>query len=150
MSAPEDAPVLPEPADVVEQQLVLLLRRARAGFEQLAREVHPGLEPAAYAILHLVAAQEATTVTALAERLSVGKPTLSRQVAALVELGLLERRPGQDGRSVQLRLTAEGRVRFTTARRRRQEQFRGLLAEWDEPDVVALGALLGRLNSLAW
>lgn len=138
-----------DPAEQVEQQLVLLLRRARAGFEQVAREVHPGLEASAYGILHLVDTGTATTVTQLAERLGVGKPTVSRQVTALEALGLVER-VADGSRTVQLQLTGDGRARFRSARRRRQQRFRRLLGSWPADDVAALGDLLTRFNDLDW
>jgi DNA-binding MarR family transcriptional regulator len=137
------------PVDAVEQQLLLFLRRARSGFDQVAKEVHPGLDIAAYGILCLIQGGEATTVTKLAERMLVGKPTVSRQVTALEKLGLISREPTQAGRrTVGLSLTPEGRVRLTSARTRRQEQFRVLLSEWTEDDVRTLGDLLARLNQL--
>ena len=146
----QDAGVVTD-AEVVEQQLVLRLRRARTWFGQLARDVHPDIDAAAYGILRLVDNGEATTVTALAERLSVGKPTVSRQVSALEELGLLERLPAEPGsRLVHLRLTDVAASRFAAARARRVEEFRGLLGEWTEQDVATFGALLTKFNALAW
>jgi DNA-binding MarR family transcriptional regulator len=150
-SAADDNSSLDDATALVEQQLVVLFRRARAGFEQLAREVHPHLDVAAYGILHLIGHGDATTVTALAERLAVGKPTVSRQVSALEQLGLVTRqRSRTDTRAVQLRLTPEGRVRLDTARLRRQARMRELLAEWDIDEVAALGELLARFNGLPW
>jgi DNA-binding MarR family transcriptional regulator len=143
------APVAAHPVDVVEQQLLLFLRRARSGFDQVAKEVHPDLDIAAYGILCLIEGDEATTVTALAERMLVGKPTVSRQVTSLEKLGLVTREPaGPGGRTVTLRLTGEGRVRLNSARARRQHQFRMLLSDWTDDDVHTLGDLLARLNQL--
>jgi len=144
-------PPAPHEVEVLEQQLALLFRRARAGFESLAREVHPGLEAGAYVLLHLIDSGTAVTVTGLADRLSVGKPTVSRQVSALVRLGLLVRQPAaDDGRAVTLGLTAEGTARLGLARDRRQEQFRSMLGQWDRADVAALAGLLERFNELSW
>lgn len=138
------------PVEVVEQELVLLFRRARAVFEQTAREVHPGLDVSAYGLLFLIDTGEATTVTALSGRLGVGKPTVSRQVSALEKLGLVSRSGSEDDRrAVRLALTAEGGTRLGQARARRQEGFRTMLAQWDPADVAALGDLLHRFNQLA-
>jgi DNA-binding MarR family transcriptional regulator len=137
------------PVDAVEQQLLLFLRRARRGFDQVAKEVHPDLDISAYGILCLIHGGEATTVTNLAVRMLVGKPTVSRQVTALEQLGLVTREPTEAARrTVRLRLTSEGRVRLTSARARRREQFRVLLSEWTDDDVRMLGDLLARLNEL--
>lgn len=157
MSAPGDLPGQAagggrlQATEVVERQLLLLFRKVRAGFEQLAREVHPGLDAAAYGILQLIDTGAATTVTTLAERLSVGKPTISRQVTALEKLGLLTRQPAHArSRAVQLRLTDEGRVRLEGARSRRQERFRVMLEGWPLQDVRTLGELLDRFNQSVW
>jgi DNA-binding MarR family transcriptional regulator len=140
---------LPQAAETVEQQLLLLFRTARAAFERLAKDVHVGLDAAAYGVLHLIDTGEATTVTTLATRMLVGKPTVSRQVSALEKLGLLSRELGTS-RTVQLRLTDEGQLRLGAARARRREGFRNLLSEWEVADVVALGDLLTRFNQLDW
>ncbi|MCW2620859.1 MAG: transcriptional regulator, MarR family [Frankiales bacterium] len=139
-----------EAADGVTRELGLLLRRARAMSETLAREVHPGLDASAFAILHLVACGEATSVTDLAARLSVGKPTISRQVTALEQLELVRRRPAaQDRRAAVLELTEMGRASFAAARASREERFRRLLAGWSAADLELFAGLLGRLNRLA-
>ena len=132
----------------LEQQLLLLFRRARTDFQQVAREVHPVLDPAAYGLLHLVASGEADTVTALAEVLGVGKPTVSRQVAALERLGLLARGAAEtDRRGVRLGLTGDGRTRFEAARARHRAAVREQLSSWPAGDVPALVGLLTRLNA---
>lgn len=138
-----------EAVDRVEQELLLLLRRARSRFEQLASEVHPGLDAAAYGIMQLIHSGTATTVTEVAGRLSIGKPTVSRQVTALEELGLLHREhAATDRRAMELRLTPDGLARLTETRTRSKERFRGLLGEWPVDDVNALGELLARFNRL--
>ena len=138
-------------AQGVEQELIVLLRRSRARLEQVAREVHPDLEAAAYGILHLVGTTEAATVTEIAGRLGVGKPTVSRQVSALERVGLLERRPSStDRRAVELALTEEGTRRLHAARSSRQQQLRQLLDTWDVPDVEELARLLGKFNAADW
>jgi DNA-binding MarR family transcriptional regulator len=134
---------------LVAHELGMLRRRARAVSETLAREVHPELDASAFALLHLIACGEATSVTDLAARLSVGKPTISRQVSALEQLQLVRRHPAErDRRTSVLELTAEGRRSFASALRSREERFRHLLADWPLADLEVLGELLGRLNQL--
>lgn len=138
-----------EAVDEVAREMLLFLRRARAGYESIAAGVHPALDAAAYGILSLIDSGTAPTVTALAERLSVGKPTISRQVTALESLGLVHREPStEDRRAMDLRLTDEGIARLTAARARSKEQLRALLGEWPLGDVETLGELLGRFNRL--
>jgi DNA-binding MarR family transcriptional regulator len=140
----------PHATDGVAQELGMLLRRARTVSETLARDVHPGLDASAFTILHLIGTGEATSVTDLATRLSVGKPTISRQVTGLEQLDLVLRRPAeQDRRAAVLVLTAEGCTRLADATQARNAWFRQLLADWPVSDVRVLGELLGRLNQLA-
>ncbi len=138
------------PVDVLEEQLVVLFRRARAGFERHARALHPELDAAAYGLLHLIDSAPAPTVTDLATRLSVGKPTVSRQISALEQLGLLTReQPDAGRRTTLLKLTPDGRARLQNARDRRRQQLQFLLADWPTSDVETLIRLLARYNQLS-
>jgi DNA-binding MarR family transcriptional regulator len=135
--------------DAVQDELVLLLRRIRARFAHLARDIHPEVDAGAYAILHLVHSGQATTLTGLADQLGVGKPTLSRQISALEDLGFLERvTTPQDRRVAALALTAEGTRRMGDIRDARDERFRALLHEWPVEDLATFARLLGRFNAL--
>ena len=139
-----------DPAEKLERELGVLLRRARAFSAQLTRDVHPRLEPGAYGLLVLLAASGGGRMTDLAAALGVGKPTVSRQVAVLERLGLVERTPdAADARAQTLRLTADGAARVETARAARREVFRSRLARWPDSDVEALADLLHRFNALA-
>ncbi|MGZ4516898.1 MAG: MarR family transcriptional regulator, partial [Mycobacteriaceae bacterium] len=79
------------PHDAVEHEMAVLFRRARSFSRELAREVHPGLEPAAYALLLRVEELGSVRLTDLASFYGVGKPTVSRQLALMQELGLVQR-----------------------------------------------------------
>lgn len=85
----------------LERELAVFLRRARASSGELAREVHPDLEPAAYGLLVRLADAGAQRATDLAGYFGVGKATMSRQLHALEKLGLVAREPDPaDGRAV--------------------------------------------------
>ncbi|MGW4463284.1 MarR family winged helix-turn-helix transcriptional regulator [Micromonospora sp. NPDC004704] len=138
----------PEPLRAVEHELTVLLRRARAVSWEVAREVHPHLEPNAYGLLLLLFRSGPTRLTDLAAELGIGKGTLSRQIAALAELGLVRRQPDPvDGRAALLDLTEEGQRRFADARRARQEQLHRALAGWPTADQVEFARLLSRYNA---
>lgn len=148
VDAPADAPA-DDPADQLERELGVLLRRARTFSAQLTRDVHPLLEPGAYGLLVRLAASGGERTTDLAAALGVGKPTVSRQVAVLERLGLVERTPDSaDARAQTLRLTPDGAARVESARAARREVFRSLLARWPDDDVAALADLLHRFNAL--
>lgn len=135
--------------EALELELAVLLRRARAFSAQIAREVHPDLEPGAYGLLVRLAATGGERLTDLAAAFGVGKPTVSRQVAVLERLRLLERTPDpDDARAQVLRLSPDGAARLESARSARRERFRGLLARWPETDVESLARLLQRFNGL--
>ncbi|WP_435126286.1 MarR family winged helix-turn-helix transcriptional regulator [Actinacidiphila sp. bgisy144] len=135
-------------AGSLERELTVLFRRARAASGEVAREVHPGLETAAYGLLVRLDEAEPERATELAAYFGVGKATMSRQLRAMEELGLVTREPDPaDGRAYLMRLTDEGRERFARVRRARRERYLGQLAEWDPRDVAELARLLHRLNA---
>lgn len=137
-----------EDVQLLERELGVLLRRARGTWGQLAREVHPDLEPAAYGILTRLADAGDARLTDLAAWFGVGKPTMSRQVAELERLELIERAPDpDDARAQRVSLTTEGAARVGRARRARNAHFRQRLAAWPADDVRALADLLHRLNT---
>ncbi|GAA2513240.1 MarR family winged helix-turn-helix transcriptional regulator [Streptomyces gobitricini] len=132
----------------LERELAVFLRRARASSGEMAREVHPELEPAAYGLL--VRLEEAGTqrATELAAYFGVGKATMSRQLRALEELGLVARDPDPaDGRASLVRLTDEGRSRFRRVRDARRARYMRKLAGWDRAEVAELARLLHQLNT---
>ncbi|QGV82581.1 MarR family transcriptional regulator [Streptomyces ficellus] len=132
----------------MERELSVFLRRARASSGEMAREVHPDLEPAAYGLL--VRLDEAGTqrATGLAGYFGVGKATMSRQLRALEDLGLVARDPDPaDGRASLVRLTDEGRDRFRRVRDARRARYRRKLAGWDRAEVAELARLLHQLNA---
>ena len=138
-----------DPVEQLEHELGVLLRRARSFSGQIAREVHPDLEPGAYAILVRLAETGGTRLTDLADWFGVGKPTVSRQVAVLERLALVARTadPG-DARAQVIRLTDLGADRLGTARAGRRDRFRALLGTWPQDDVRSLAGLLHRFNAL--
>lgn len=135
--------------DVLEYEVGVLFRRARAMSRVLAREVHPDVEPAAYGLLGYLDRTGGARLTDLATFIGVGKPTLSRQLQLLERLGLVERRTeGGDRRMVTLQLTEEGARRVRAAREARRRRFRAMLDAWPRADVDTLGELLHRFNQL--
>ncbi|MFJ8644650.1 MarR family winged helix-turn-helix transcriptional regulator [Streptomyces sp. NPDC093546] len=132
----------------LERELSVLLRRARAQSGEMAREVHPELEPAAYGLLVRLDATGSQRATDLAAYFGVGKATMSRQLRALEDLGLVARAPDpDDGRASLVRLTDEGRARFRHVRDARRARYRRKLAGWDRAEVAELARLLHQLNA---
>ncbi|NGO73718.1 MarR family winged helix-turn-helix transcriptional regulator [Streptomyces boncukensis] len=139
----------PEGLDL-ERELAVFLRRARATSGEMAREVHPDLEPGAYGLLMRLEEAGPQRATDLACYFGVGKATMSRQLRALDGLGLIVRSPDPaDGRASLVELTAEGRERFTRVRDARRSRYARKLAAWDRQEIADLARLLHRLNELS-
>ncbi|ARP74374.1 transcriptional regulator [Streptomyces pluripotens] len=145
--------VTPSGADqeflALERELTVLLRRARANQGEMAREVHPDLESSAYGLLIRLDELGGQRATELAAYIGVGKATMSRQLRALEELGLIAREPDPaDGRAWLVTLTDEGRGRVGTVREARRARYVSQLAHWDRREVAELGRLLHQLNAV--
>lgn len=134
----------------LERELAVFLRRARASSGEMAREVHPELEPAAYGLLVRLEEAGPQRATELAGYFGVGKATMSRQLHALEDLGLVAREPDPaDGRASLVRITAEGEARFGRVRDARRERYVRKLAGWDRAEISELARLLRQLNAAA-
>ncbi|MGN9803791.1 MarR family winged helix-turn-helix transcriptional regulator [Micromonospora sp. L32] len=137
----------PETLRAVEDELTALLRRGRALSWEIAREVHPNLEPNAYGLLLWLRRSGSIRLTDLAVRLGIGKGTLSRQIHGLEGLGLVRRDPDPDDRRAALiSLTEEGIRRFDAARAARLGQIRRTMESWPRRDVAEFARLLHRFN----
>ncbi|WP_225834867.1 MarR family transcriptional regulator [Streptomyces sp. NK08204] len=133
----------------LERELTVLLRRARASQGEMAREVHPDLESSAYGLLVRLDEQGGRRATELAAYIGVGKATMSRQLRALEDLGLITREPDPaDGRAWLVTLTDEGRRRVGRVREARRARYVRQLAHWDRHEVAELARLLNELNQV--
>ena len=133
----------------LERELTVLLRRARANQGEMAREVHPDLESAAYGLLVRMDEHGPQRATELAAYIGVGKATMSRQLRALEELRLIAREPDPaDGRAWLVALTDEGRRRVGRVREARRARYVSQLAHWDRREVAELARLLHELNQV--
>lgn len=134
----------------LERELAVFLRRARANSGEMAREVHPELEPAAYGLLVRLEETGGLRGTELAGYFGIGKATMSRQLRALESLGLVTREPDPaDGRASLIRITDEGRARFLRVRGARRASYVQKLANWDRAEIAELARLLHQLNASA-
>ncbi len=136
----------------VERELTRLMRRARAASARLASEVHPDLDAAGYAVLVTVvdlAGRQPDGVRASEVAAVVGlhKSTMSRNIAELERLGLVERVPDPtDARARLLRLTPAGGEAVQRSRAGRRRRLAAQMDGWSAADLQQLGALLQRFN----
>ncbi|MEA5454549.1 MarR family transcriptional regulator [Sinomonas sp. JGH33] len=133
--------------ETIEQQLSLFWRRARAVSHGISRSLHPDMEPGAYGLLMILRREGPLRVTELAALIGIGKPSVSRQVALLEQLGLVVKEDDPDDRRAQrVRLSDAGAAEVDELRRRRLSFFRDALGSWDLADLSQLAAYFSRVN----
>lgn len=136
-----------DPFRAVESELALLLRRSHAVSSRLARRVHPELEPSSAPLLARIAQTPDVRASELSAHFGVGRSTMSRQLARLDELGLIERRADpDDSRGQLLRLTDEGTRQSEDVRAAGRAFLRRALGSWTDEDAARLAGQLARLN----
>ena len=130
----------------IEQQLTLLLRRVqRIHFTTSSGEVE--LDRSAYGILCRLVDEGPQRLGSLAQAFGLDPSTITRQVQALEQARLVERRPDPtDRRASLLDLTDHGREVLTATRDRRRAWLQAALGDWDAHDHGEFGRLLEKFN----
>jgi len=138
--------VTDEVAAFADTFLRLMRTSSRARQQYLAAARH-NVESAAGVIISCVANEGPLRASALAEIVQSDPSTISRQVAALVRDGMLERRADPiDGRASLLVTTAKGDAVHREQIRMRNERFARMLAAWPDDDIRHFTTLLGRFT----
>lgn len=118
--------------------------RARAAMMAAAEH---DVEWSAHIMLKCLDTEGPMRATSLAGFVSSDPSTVSRQVAALVKLGLLERRADpDDGRASLLVVTSSGKAVLAEHDRIRLDYFADMLAGWALDDVSTFTTLLTRFT----
>ena len=135
-------------ADRLGYELVRFIRLVSRMGAHIAAQQKDGMESAAYALLAHVVLDGPQRTTALAEAMHSDISTVSRQSAALVRNGLVERTPDpEDGRACLLAVTAQGERVFEHNRRQRDAHIATMLESWPDVHIDRLVALLDRFNT---
>lgn len=104
-----------------------------------------GIDPAGFPVLFRLLCDGPMRSGALAEAVHSDASTVSRQVAALVERGLIERAADPvDGRATVLTVTEAGRASAQEIRRRRHDNIAAVTSEWSDAERTEFARLLGR------
>lgn len=138
-----------EQVAIIETELRRLLARARAVSSQTAAAVHPQLDPALYAGLMEIVRSAPVRSVELAHARGVSKSVISRQVAALENLGLIAREPDPtDARASVLVLTKRGREAARTIDQARRMHLKRLFEALTPEELAQIAQSLGRLNDI--
>jgi DNA-binding MarR family transcriptional regulator len=98
-------------------------------------------------ILRLLVDQPGVRASYLADEFGVTRTSISRHVALLSEEGLIDQHPdAEDGRAVQLVITAAGRGALAVQEARRREIVRSVTADWSEDERQLIATFLAGLN----
>jgi len=129
-------------------ELTGFIRQMKRGMVRISATTRrDGVEYAAFGLLAHLVTEGPKRTTALAESVHADPSTVSRQTAALVRHGLLERRPDpEDGRASILAATPDGERVFHEHRTEHCVRMADILAGWPVADVQRLTNLLTRLN----
>jgi DNA-binding MarR family transcriptional regulator len=146
-AAPARKAAVAADVEAVADTFVLLTRSfARARSRLLAAAAHD-VEWSAHIVLKVLASEGPMRSSALADRIESDPSTVSRQVAALVKNGLLERRADpEDGRACLLVPTAKADAVLSEHRNIRLEHFNRMLGEWSDGDIATFATLLRRFT----
>lgn len=132
---------------LLEREVTVLLRRAERVRLGAAERAGSSLDRSGYLLLLVLSEMGPVGVTALAQRLALDASTITRQIARLVETGLVIREPDPDDRrAVRHRLTPSGRRELGHLRDARRQLFSELLDDWSDDDRERFARLLVRFN----
>ncbi len=132
----------------VETEIAHLYQAAKARMKELAVRFHADLQPIGYGILRLVFEHEPVRASDLASSMGMDKGALSRQVAALREMGLVETRDDPaDGRATLLVSTVSAKRALAVFHSESSIELQKIFADWSTDDICQLGRLLAKFNS---
>jgi DNA-binding MarR family transcriptional regulator len=132
----------------VTESFIDLQRTVRRSKARLLAAAGNDVESATHLLLHTVESEGPMRASALAASVHADLSTVSRQVAALVGRGLLERRADQvDGRASLLAVTGAGRVAIAEHEQGRQAFFDDVLTGWSTRELRQFAQQMERFTA---
>lgn len=132
----------------LQHEVALFARRAEQTRLGGVGQVRNSMDRAAYLLLHRLDKEGPMGVKALAASMGIDSSTVTRQVAPLVDTGLVKRTSHpEDGRAVVLQLSPRGQARLDEVRCSRRRLMAELTQDWAPGEREAFCALLTRFNS---
>ncbi|RLU80892.1 MarR family transcriptional regulator [Streptomyces griseocarneus] len=134
--------------DALQHQVAVFARRAEQTRLGGVGQVRNSMDRAAYLLLNRLDQEGPMGVKALAAGMGIDSSTVTRQVAPLVDTGLVKRTSHpEDGRAVVLQLSPRGKARLDEVRASRRELMALVTEGWTEDERDAFCSLLTRFNS---
>ncbi len=134
--------------DALQHQVAVFARRAEQTRLGGVGRVHNSMDRAAYLLLNRLDQEGPMGVKALAGGMGIDSSTVTRQVAPLVDTGLVKRTSHpEDGRAVVLQLSPRGKARLEEVRASRRELMAQCTDGWSEDERDVFCSLLTRFNA---
>ncbi|MEV0275577.1 MarR family transcriptional regulator [Streptomyces sp. NPDC050610] len=142
------AAIDPVVLDALQHQVAVFARRAEQTRLGGVGQARNSMDRAAYLLLNRLDQEGPMGVKALAAGMGIDSSTVTRQVAPLVDSGLVKRTSHpEDGRAVVLQLSPRGSARLEEVRTSRRELMSIVTDEWTEEERNAFTTLLTRFNA---
>lgn len=133
--------------DTLQHQVAVFARRAEQTRLGGVGQLRNSMDRAAYLLLNRLDNEGPMGVKALAASMGIDSSTVTRQVAPLVDTGLVKRTSHpEDGRAVVLELSPRGHTRLAEVRASRRELMAQLTEDWDPAERKQFCELLTRFN----
>lgn len=133
--------------DALQHEVAVFARRAEQTRLGGVGQVRNSMDRAAYLLLNRLDKEGPMGVKALAASMGIDSSTVTRQVAPLVDTGLVKRTSHpEDGRAVVLQLSPRGLSRLDEVRSSRRRLMAELTRDWEPEERETFCALLTRFN----
>ncbi|MET8127180.1 MarR family transcriptional regulator [Streptomyces sp. NPDC005065] len=146
--ATPDSPGPDHLLDALQHQVAVFARRAEQTRLGGVGQVRNSMDRAAYLLLNRLDREGPMGVKALAAGMGIDSSTVTRQVAPLVDTGLVKRTSHpEDGRAVVLQLSPRGQARLDEVRASRRELMSQVTQDWTAEERDTFCTLLTRFNT---